>query len=281
LIADIGLVGFPNAGKSSILAAVSNAAPKIADYPFTTLSPNLGVLFTDVDSVVLADIPGLIEGASDDRGLGISFLRHIERTRMLLHVLDLSSGGADAIIGDWKIVRSEMERYDPELGRRPCIAVGNKSDICFDTGEKVAALARHFSGIGMEFTAVSALTGENIDMLVSRVIDFSRNHPRPRSEVRMFADSRSIGIDEMPQGKARHKTQIIPLPNGSFRVLHPKLENAAERYDLSQEENAARFTRLLRKHRVEELLSAAGARAGASISIGRVDFDFYPDEYDN
>jgi GTP-binding protein len=132
----------------------------------------------------------------------------------------------------------------------------------------------------MEFISVSALTGENIGRLVSLVVDFSRGHPRPKSEVRMFADSRCIGIDDMPQGRPRRSIQIIPLPDGSFRVLHPKLEHAAERYDLSQSENVARFTKLLRKHRVEELLIAAGATKGASVTIGRADFDFSPDEYD-
>jgi GTP-binding protein len=279
LIADIGLVGLPNAGKSSILAAVSNAAPKIADYPFTTLSPNLGVLFTDLDSVVLADIPGLIEGASRDRGLGLSFLRHIERTRMLLHVLDVSAGSADAIMSDWRVVRGEMEQYDGELGRRPCVVVGNKTDLCHDAEEKTAELAARFSELGEEFTAVSALTGENIGGLVSRVIDFSRGHPRPKGSARMFADTRSIGIEDLPRGRAKRQIQIVPLPDGSFRVLHPKLEQAAERYDLSQSENVARFTKLLRKHRVEELLEAAGAEPGASVSIGRADFDFHPDKY--
>jgi GTP-binding protein len=229
--------------------------------------------------VVLADIPGLIEGASRDRGLGLSFLRHVERTRLLLHVLDMSEGDADAVMSGWRVVRGEMEEYDGELGRRPCVVVGNKSDLCPDAGAKSAELAARFGEMGMEFTPVSALTGDNIGALMSRVIDFARVHPRPKSDVRMFADARVLGIDDLPQGRAKRQIQIVALPGGNFRVLHPKLEQAAERYDLSQEENAARFTKLLRKHRVEELLAAAGAAAGASVSIGRVDFDFYPDEY--
>jgi GTP-binding protein len=281
LIADIGLIGLPNAGKSSILAAVSNAAPKIADYPFTTLSPNLGVLFTDMDSVVLADIPGLIEGASQDRGLGISFLRHIERTRLLLHVLDLSSGNADEIINDWRVVRTEMEQYDPELAGRPCIAVGNKSDLCGDLEKTSLEVSNHFTSVGMEFFTTSALTGDNIPKLVDRVIDFSREHPRPKGEVRLFANLQSIEFADLPRQRYRRQIQIVSLPNGGFRVLHPQIEKAAERYDLSQPENVARFTRLLSKHRVEELLVSAGAVAGSPISIGRADFDFYPDQYDD
>jgi GTP-binding protein len=279
LIADIGRLGLPNAGKSSILAALSNAAPKIADYPFTTLSPNLGVLKTDVDAVVLADIPGLIEGASRDKGLGISFLRHIERTRLLLHVLDMSSCDADAIMNDFRAVRSEMELYDAELGRRPCVAVGNKTDLCGDAAVH-SDLRRRFAEMEMDFVTTSALTGENISSLAMRALEFSREHPRPKGYVRMFADFRTIGVDDMKQGRSKDKAQIISLPDGTFRVLHARLEKAAERYDMSQSENIARFSTLLRKYRVEELLVAAGAEAGSSVAVGRAEFDFYPDKYD-
>jgi GTP-binding protein len=281
LIADIGLAGLPNAGKSSILAAVSGAAPKIADYPFTTLSPNLGVLFTDSEAVILADIPGLIEGASGDKGLGLAFLRHIERTRLLLHVLDLSSRDAEAVKNDWRVVRKEMELYDPKLGERPCVVVGNKIDLCADASDFEdfrAELENFFEGRGFHFCAVSALTGDNIEGLSERIICFSNEHPRPRGYVRLFA---SAPVEDSPlQGarRTRQKVEIVSLPGGAFRVLHPQVERAAERYDLSQPENAARFTRLLRKHRVEELLSAAGAKAGASVSIGEMGFDFHPDE---
>ncbi|MDR3353622.1 MAG: Obg family GTPase CgtA, partial [Synergistaceae bacterium] len=278
LIADIGLVGLPNAGKSSILAAVSDASPKIADYPFTTLSPNLGVLQDDEDAVVLADIPGLIEGASGNRGLGLDFLRHIERTRLILHVLDVSSCDADAIIRDFQTVRREMEMYDPNLSSRPCLAVCNKIDMCQEpaASEMLAGLTDFFSRLGLDLTSVSALSGENIPELAGRIIEFSRMHPRPRSEVRLFAN---IAVfDEAPMVRGKQKVQIVSLHGGGFKILHPQIERAAERYDLSQEENVARFTKLLRKHRVEELLAAAGAKSGASVTIGDVEFDFNPDE---
>lgn len=279
LIADIGLIGLPNAGKSSILEAVSNASPKIADYPFTTLSPNLGVLFTDVESVVLADIPGLIEGASNDKGLGLAFLRHIERTRLLLHVLDVSSGDISAIAEDWRVVRSEMQQYDPELNQRPCIVIGNKIDLCDDIDALRDAMEAFFALEEFPLTMVSALSGENIEGLVSEIVKFAGAHPRPHGYVRLFA---SVDVEDLPLGvkrsRRRQQVQIVSLPDGSFRVLHPQMEKAAERYDLSQPENVARFTKLLRKHRVEELLAAAGAQAGASIVIGHMEFDFYPDE---
>jgi GTP-binding protein len=283
LIADIGLVGLPNAGKSSILAAVSGATPKIAEYPFTTLSPNLGVLFTDVDAVVLADIPGLIEGASEDKGLGLAFLRHVERTRLLLHVLDLASGDFEGVKNDWRIVREEMGRYDAQLAARPCAVVGNKIDLRDDMPDFEGFLSRvagFFDSEGFAFYAVSALSGENMDLLAGKIVDFANSRPRPRGEARLFA---SVPVETEPNSRsrgARHKVQVVPLPGGAFRVLHTQMERAAERYDMSQSENVARFTRLLRKHRVEELLVAAGATAGASVSIGRVDFDFHPDDID-
>lgn len=277
LIADIGLIGLPNAGKSSILAAVSNASPKIADYPFTTLSPNLGVLFTDYEAVVMADIPGLIEGASDDKGLGLAFLRHIERTRLLLHVLDLSSQDRARIKEDWRVVRDEMHRYDPELNERPSIVIGNKIDLCDDHASLAGELKTFFAERGFVFETVSALSGENITELAGKILGFARDNPRPHSDVRLFATIPDG--DEQPLNPRRKlKIQIVSLPGGGFRVLQPQVEKAAERYDLSQPEGQARFTRLLRKHRVEELLIEAGIQPGATVSIGRMEFDFWLDE---
>jgi GTP-binding protein len=173
-----------------------------------------------------------------------------------------------------------MELYDPELGTRPCVVVGNKMDAC-DDHAIYADLAARFSALGMDFMATSALSGENIPSLAMRIMEFSNLHPRPKGYVRMFADCRTIGIDEMKQGRQKDKVQIISLPNGGFRVLHDRLEKAAERYDMSQSENVARFSSLLRKYRVEELLAEAGAVSGSSVSVGRTEFDFYPDKYES
>lgn len=280
LIADIGLVGMPNAGKSSLLAALSNAAPKVADYPFTTLSPNLGVLRTDIENVVIADIPGIIEGASEDKGLGLKFLRHIERTRLLVHLLDTSSGDIDAIKSDWKTIRDELSSYDQELSKRPCIVVGNKIDVCGSDAELYVELEKYFNDIGLSYISVSALTGENIPALADTIVEFSASHPRPHGAARLYASTVEREDITLPQRRSRRmQIQIVPLPDGSFRVLHPQIEKAAERYDLSQDENVARFTKLLRKYRVEELLSAAGASFGDQVSIGRMDFDFSPDSF--
>ena len=278
LIADVGLVGLPNVGKSSILASISNAQPKIANYPFTTLSPNLGVLNTGYEHIVIADIPGLIEGAHMNKGLGLDFLRHIERSRLLIHVLSLESGDFDLMIEELKTVRSEMRLYDPNLDERPYFVVANKLDEIEDNGALTAKLRAHFETQDIPFCAVSALTDEGIPGLVKQIIKFTDANPRPHSEVRLFA------LEELPEDihtpvRRRNKIQIIALHGGGYKVMHKQLEKAAERYDMSQEENVARFTLLLRKYKVEQLLEAAGAKEGDTINIGYTDFIFYPDYY--
>ena len=279
LIADVGLVGLPNVGKSSILAAISNAQPKIANYPFTTLSPNLGVINTGDERIVIADIPGLIEGAHENKGLGLEFLRHVDRTRLLIHVLSLESGDFDTIVEDFEVVRSEMRKYDPELDERPFFVAGNKLDEVPEefVPELTAQLADYFEKKGVSFMTLSALTEEGIPELVKRVTKFTADHPRPESSVRLYALEEKP-LEKMPNRK-RMKIQIISMHGGGYRVLHYKLEKAVERYDFSQEENVARFTKLLRRYKVEELLEAAGAQPGDLVSIGYKDFNFYPDYY--
>ena len=277
LIADIALVGLPNAGKSSILAAISNAQPKIADYPFTTLSPNLGVINTGIERVVLADIPGLIEGAHENKGLGLEFLRHIDRSRMLIHVLDVSAGDVETIINDFSTIRSELASYDAELGKRPYFVAANKCDkLGEERGLKLAKLREYFDGIGIKLCALSAVTGENVPELSKYIVAFANKHPRPHSEVRLYAIAEKL--PEMPM-RGANKVQIVAMHGGGYRVLHKGLEKAAERFDFTQQENVARFTKLLRKYRVEQLLEAAGAEKGDIIVIGYNEFAFYPDYY--
>ncbi|MBP8684062.1 MAG: GTPase ObgE [Synergistaceae bacterium] len=277
LIADVGLVGLPNVGKSSILAAISNAQPKIADYPFTTLSPNLGVLTTGYERIVIADIPGLIEGAHMNRGLGIQFLRHIARSRLLLHVLSLECQEFDKLTEELDTVRNEMRSYDPDLDKRPYFVVANKLDELENPEELLGRLSEHFCSVGINFCAVSALTEEGIPELVKHIIDFTEKNPRPRSEVRLYALDSAEDIQSPV--RTRNKIQVVSLHGGGFRILHHRLEKAVERYDLSQDENAARFTMMMRKYKVEDLLEAAGAKEGDQITIGPKDFIFYPDYY--
>jgi GTP-binding protein len=166
LLADVGLVGFPNAGKSTLISAVSAAHPRIADYPFTTLTPNLGVVSWGHDrSFVVADIPGLIEGAHEGKGLGFQFLRHVERTSFLLHLVDISEWAEEDPIKGFKILRKELAAYDPSLGTRPFAVVGTKIDIKGD-GRHLRRLRAYCKRLHLDFFAVSAATGEGIDALI-------------------------------------------------------------------------------------------------------------------
>ncbi|QID32617.1 GTPase ObgE [Pampinifervens florentissimum] len=165
LIADVGLVGLPNAGKSTLISVLTRAKPKIADYPFTTLSPVLGVMDLDEERhVVIADIPGLIEGASQGKGLGLDFLRHIERTKLLLHLVDISEGRAEDPIKAFQTVLKEMENYSPELLKKPQIVVGTKLDALSDRSY-IESLKKVFESMGYPFVAISAVTGENLNDL--------------------------------------------------------------------------------------------------------------------
>jgi GTP-binding protein len=169
LLADVGLVGFPNAGKSTLISVISAAKPKIADYPFTTLEPNLGVVdMGDFKTFVVADIPGLIEGASEGSGLGHRFLRHIERTKLILHLVDVSSFSGRDPVEDYHVIDRELEKYDPELAARPQIVVATKIDA-LDDPERLKELEKSAAKDKRRFFAVSSATGEGVKELVHAV----------------------------------------------------------------------------------------------------------------
>jgi len=169
LLADVGLVGFPNAGKSTLIAAISAARPKIADYPFTTLTPNLGVVSWGEDrSFVVADIPGLIEGAHEGKGLGVQFLRHIERTSFLLHLVDISEWAAEDPVVSYEVMRKELAAYDPSLKSRPSAVVGTKLDIRGDE-QRLDRLRTYCKRHRLRFFPISAVTREGLGALISFV----------------------------------------------------------------------------------------------------------------
>lgn len=278
LIADVGLVGLPNAGKSSLLAALSKAQPKIAAYPFTTLSPNLGVLAVDDERVVLADVPGLIEGSHRNLGLGLAFLRHIERTRFLVHVLDLAEGTSlDSVMEQWETVRTEFRQYNEALLDTPTLVAGNKTDLLAKDGLVEEARAE-FEKRGFSFFPVSALTGQGIEGLAGAIVEWSRAFPRPTGETRLIA----LQEEESPadrQGRKRDIVQIVRLrAKGGYRVIHPRLEEAVLRYNFDQDEAIRRFSMLLARYRVEDLLEEAGATEGDLVYVGEVEFTFRPEK---
>ena len=170
LLADVGLVGFPNAGKSTLISRISAARPKIADYPFTTLTPNLGVVdLGDDRSFVVADVPGLIEGAHAGHGLGDRFLRHVERTKVLLHIVDVSSASGREPVQDFDIIREELRLFNPALGAKPQIVVANKIDA-LDDPARLERLERHVGEIGIPLHRVSGVTGEGVDALLEAAL---------------------------------------------------------------------------------------------------------------
>jgi GTP-binding protein len=164
LLADVGLVGYPNAGKSTLISRISAARPKIADYPFTTLEPNLGVVqLPDLRSFVVADIPGIIEGAHEGRGLGIQFLKHVERTKLLAHLVDMSETGRDPV-HDFETLMTELESFSEELAQKPMLVLASKMDVCQDP-EQVQALREVAEARGLPFFTISSASGEGIEAL--------------------------------------------------------------------------------------------------------------------
>jgi len=272
LIADVGLAGFPNAGKSSILAAISGAKPKIAGYPFTTLSPNLGVLAVDDAKVVIADLPGLIEGAHEGKGLGLQFLRHVERTRILLHVIDLSQENPAET---FNALINEFKEYGADLASRPCIVIGNKIDI-EGTQENSKLLQAEAEKISALYMAVSALTGENIPELIKNIAELVRKTPA----VKLDYDVNEL-IELVPKKVSRKSSrtpvQIIKQSDGSFRVEHENFEKSVSRINFEHEDALQKFSRLLKAMSVEEALEAAGAKEGDKVYIGEIEFDFEPE----
>ncbi|MFQ5829013.1 MAG: GTPase ObgE [Candidatus Methylomirabilia bacterium] len=170
LLADVGIVGFPNAGKSTLVSRVSAATPRIADYPFTTLAPTLGLVRGDERSFVIADLPGLVPGAAEGKGLGLRFLRHTERTRLLLHLVDLDPATGRDPVEDYLVIQDELKRYSSELPSRPQVLVGSKVDLP-ETGARRESLEKFCAAQGLPFFAISAVTGQGLSGLVREVSD--------------------------------------------------------------------------------------------------------------
>lgn len=261
LIADVGLVGFPNAGKSTLLAAVSAARPKIAPYPFTTLSPNLGVVTVGEYSFILADIPGLIEGASQGAGLGLEFLRHIERTRLLIHILDGAAVDGRDPLADYHATRHELAQYSPLLGERRQLVAVNKMDLP-SACQHLERLRRELPVEPKDLFPISAATGEGVSALLQRAAAVLQELPPsydlfPREETLVFApppaDTRAFSIEPEEDG---------------FRIRGYQIERLAAMTDFQSVEAAARFQRVLRATGIEEALRNAGVRDGDRVRIG-------------
>ena len=258
LIADVGLVGLPNAGKSSLLAALTRATPKIADYPFTTLTPNLGVARLEDRELVIADIPGLIEGAHSGAGLGEEFLRHIERTRLIVHVVDLAL--ADPI-ADIAVVDAELSAYGRGLMDRPRLFALNKLDL-FDARERAAATALT---LGPNAIAVSAVTGEHVPDLLKRI--FAACAPREVIPAALPGERRIA----FSRGG---RDWTVKKEKDAYRVRGDRVERLASGIDWESPDAAAYFQLLLQKNGVEKELRRLGVHNGDTVRIGAKELEW-------
>lgn len=263
VIADVGLVGFPNVGKSTFLSRVTNAKPKIANYHFTTLTPNLGIARRYETEFVLADIPGLVEGASEGVGLGHDFLRHVERTRLLLHVVDASGSEGRDPLEDFRIINEELARYGEPEGR-PQLVVLNKCDLIYEDGE-TERLKQAFEAQGYEAFAVSAAQNRGFDQLLDRVVQLLGELPPPRVfEAEEAEESHVLPDDGF----------TIRRENDTFYVEGAAMQRFVDSVNFDDEESLNWFHRTLRDRGIIQALRDKGAGEGSTVSIGDMEFDF-------
>ncbi|MBA2489007.1 MAG: GTPase ObgE [Chloroflexi bacterium] len=269
LIADIGLIGAPNAGKSTLLAALTAAHPAIAGYPFTTLEPNLGVLdlaARDPDDhrrATIADLPGLIEGASSGAGLGHAFLRHVERTRVLGHVVDLA--GRDPA-DDFAVIREELRLHDERLLAKPTLVIVNKLDIA-EAAERLPGFRSAMEHEGLAIVAVSGRSGVGIDDLIEAL-------------AQLLPDASVLAAPGEPAGVVVHRWEptdegfAVRRDKAGYRVLGRRIERIASQTDFTNEESAERFQRDLARLGIERELVRAGVAPGDTVLIGRVELEW-------
>ncbi|MDX1689209.1 MAG: GTPase ObgE [Candidatus Promineifilaceae bacterium] len=261
LIADVGIVGVPNAGKSTLLAAVSAARPKIAAYPFTTLQPNLGVVqLDDYTSLVLADIPGLIEGAAEGTGLGHDFLRHIERTRVLIHLLD---GAAQDPLEDWAMINQELALYDTHLEEKRQLVVLNKMDLP-DAEAWEPLIAERMEEEDVPFHSISAVTGEGVREMLYRTKEMLEEAPEPTP-----LPEEEEAVPVIRPEPAESAFSIYWVQDGVWRVRGEKIERIAAQTYFEFDATAMRFQRILEEMGITEALREAGVQEGDTVIIGQ------------
>ena len=269
MIADVGLLGYPSVGKSSLLARISAARPKIAEYHFTTLSPNLGVVDTGEEGggFVVADIPGLIEGAADGAGLGHDFLRHVDRCRLLLHVVDISCFEGRDPIEDIKAINSELEKYSPALAERPQIIVANKVDSLDEELVDIPAFEAFVKENGWDLIYVSAVTGQGIRDMIRMV---SRRLP----DLPPITVYEGEVVETDVTAKADVTDTVIRQENRTFYVEGTWIYNLMGRINFDDYESLNYFQRMLQSNGIFEMLEAKGCKDGDTVSIYDFEFDY-------
>ena len=274
VIADVGLVGFPNVGKSTFLSRVTNARPKIANYHFTTLNPNLGVV--DIDGgkgFVIADIPGLIEGASEGVGLGHQFLRHIERTKVIIHIVDAASTEGRDPIADIKAINAELEAYNPDLLKRPQVIAANKIDAIYDDGSgtnPVELIKAAFEPEGIKVYPISAVTGQGVKELLYAVRELLDNFP---DDVVIF--EKEFDVDELLDNSDDNYNVYID-ENGVFIVEGERIDKMLGYTNLESEKGFNFFQKFMKSSGAIDRLEELGIEEGDTVRVGDyLEFDYY------
>ena len=267
LLADVGLIGFPNVGKSTFLSAVSKAHPKIANYHFTTLFPNLGVVYVNEgNSFVMADIPGIIEGASDGAGLGTDFLRHIERCRVFVHVVDVSGSEGRDPVEDFRKINNELKSYNEELIHRPQIVVANKADLIDPDDERLTALENVAKNEGYEFYICSAAAHQGLKAVIDKCYELLTAIPVPAPyEADYVPKAPKIGTVE---------DLVIESEDGVWSIEGEWIRNLLARINFSDYESRMYFDKILKESGLYDLLEEKGIRDGDTVCIYDLMFDY-------
>ena len=270
VIADVGLVGFPNVGKSTFLSRVTNAQPKIANYHFTTLQPNLGVVDMDEGfGFVIADIPGLIEGASEGVGLGHEFLRHIERTKVMIHVVDAAGTEGRDPIADIKAISRELEAYNPELLKKPQVIAANKVDAIYgDENEIITALRAEFEKDGIKVFPISAVSGQGLKELLYEVKNLLAKCPKEPVVYEQEFDPAASFFKDEPFTVEKDK-------EGAFVVEGPKIEKMLGYTNIESEKGFLFFQRFMKEQGILEALEENGIEEGDTVKMYGFVFDYY------
>ena len=267
LIADVGLIGFPNVGKSSLLSMVTNANPKIANYHFTTLAPNLGVVEGRFgDSFVLADIPGLVEGASEGVGLGHAFLRHVERTKVFIHVVDAAGVEGDDPVESVRKINQELEAYNPELMKRPQVIAANKTDIP-GSEENVKRLKEVYEKDGFAIYPISAATNKGLDELLTKVGEILKHYPEDIVFAEEYEEYDEVAVDREPF--------TITLEEGVYVVRGVGVEKMMGYTNIDTEKGFAFFQRYLKEKGIIAALEEKGVQEGDTVRIYDMEFEFW------
>lgn len=271
VIADVGLVGFPNVGKSTFLARVTNARPKIANYHFTTLNPNLGVVDLDGAGFVIADIPGLIEGASEGVGLGHEFLRHIERTKVIIHIVDAAGSEGRDPIADIYAIDKELKAYNPEIASRPQVIAANKTDIIYE-GENdiIEKLKAEFEPKGMKVFPISAVSGKGVKELLYHVNDMLQKlDDKPVIFEQEYFPEDMLFVGDEPF------TVVYNAEEDEFVVEGPRIEKMLGYTNLESEKGFRFFQNFLKDNGILEELEKLGIEEGDTVRMYGLSFDYY------